>query len=75
LRPDRVPLRIPEERRKCGTAYFRYERLTTEEHNTGSGLPRVRKNLREIQVVGQNYEPLLAGAVTDFAILGRIGAD
>jgi hypothetical protein len=51
---------------KRGTAYFWYERLPTEEHNTGSIALRVRENLREIQIVRQNDVCASAGVVADF---------
>ena len=60
---------------KRGTAYFWYQRFLTEEHNTRSILLRVRKDLREIQIVRQNHLDRLAGVVADFAILSGVGAD
>jgi hypothetical protein len=35
----------------------------------------MRKDLREIQIVCQDHEGMLAGVLTDFAILGGTGAD
>ena len=50
-----LQLAIFEGAEKRGTACFWYERFTAEENNTGRALPRVRKDLREIQVVCQKY--------------------
>ena len=58
-----------------GTAYFRYERLPTEEHNTGSIVLRVRENLREIQIVRQDDVYASAGVVADFTILSGVRTD
>ena len=60
---------------KRGTAYFWYERLPTEEHNTGSIVLRVRENLREIQIVGQDDVYASAGVVADFTILSGVRTD
>ena len=60
---------------KRGTAYFRYERLPTEEHNTGSIVLRVRENLREIQIVRQDDVYASAGVVADFTILSGVRTD
>ena len=60
---------------KRGTAYFWHERFPTEEHNTRSILLRVRKDLGEIQIVGQDHVDRLAGVVADFAIFSGVGAD
>jgi len=65
-------LKSAEKRR---TARFRYEGFTTEEHNTGSGLPGVRKDLRKIQIVCQEHVGMSAGVIADFAIFGSAGAD
>jgi hypothetical protein len=60
---------------KRGTAYFWYERFPTEEHDARTILLRVRKELREVQVVRQNHVDRLAGVVADLAILSAVGAD
>jgi hypothetical protein len=41
-------LQCPEQ---CRTAYLRHEGFTAEEYNARSGLLRMRKDLREIQIV------------------------
>ena len=56
---------------KRGTAYFWYERLPTEEHNTRSIVLRVRENPREIQIVRQDDVYASAGVDADFTILSR----
>ena len=48
--PIDLRLAILKGAEKRGTAYFRHQRFTTEQHNAGGSLPRVREEIGRAHV-------------------------